>query len=68
MSIKSKNIKINSDFEKEVSSLCEILQTNFSNKTKELLLKWKIEEEKKLKKDSPELYQQYLNKIKKISD
>ena len=64
MSIKSKNIKINSDFEKEVSSLCEILQTNFSNKTKELLLKWKIEEEKKLKKDSPELYQQYLNKIK----
>lgn len=64
MSIKSKNIKINSDFEKEVSSLCEILQTNFSNKTKELLLKWKIEEEKKLKKDSPELYQQYVNKIK----
>lgn len=47
MSIKSKNIKINSEFEKEVSSLCEILPTNFSNKTKELLLKWKIEEEKK---------------------
>ena len=64
MSIKSKNIKINSDFEKEVSALCEILHTNFSNKTKELLLKWKIDEEKKLKKDSPELYKQYLNKIK----
>jgi len=64
MSIKSKNIKINSDFENEVSTLCKMLHTNFSNKTKELLLKWKMEEEKKLKKDNPELYNQYLSKIK----
>lgn len=62
---KTKNIRIDSNFESEVSALCEILQTNFSNKTKELLLKWKINEEKKLKKDNPEMYENYLKIIKK---
>lgn len=61
---KTKNIRIDSNFENEVSTLCEILQTNFSNKTKELLLKWKLEEEKKLKKDNPELYKKYIDKLK----
>lgn len=61
---KLKTIKIKRSFEEEVSALCEVLQTNFSHKTKELLLNWKITEEKRLKKQHPELYQQYLDKIK----
>jgi hypothetical protein len=64
MNNKLKNIRINSKLEKEVSALCEILHTNFSHKTKELLFQWKTEEERKLKKDNPELYEEYLNKLK----
>lgn len=64
MNNKSKNIRIDSNLEKELSALCEILHTNFSHKTKELLFKWKIEQEKKLKKENSELYQKYLTKIK----
>lgn len=63
METKSKNLRIESNFEKEVSVLCELLHTNFSNKTRELLFKWKLEEEKKLKKYNPELYQKYVKAI-----
>lgn len=64
MNNKSKNIRIDSNLEKEVSALCEILHTNFSHKTKELLFNWKIEAEKKLKQENPELYKKYLQKLK----
>lgn len=60
-----KTIKIKRSFEEEVSALCEVLQTNFSHKTKEFLLNWKIAEERRLKNQYPDLYQQYLDKIKK---
>ncbi len=65
MSNKLKTIRIDSNLENEVSALCKILHTNFSHKTKELLFRWKLEEEKKLKKHNPEIYKQYLNKISK---
>lgn len=62
---KLKTIKIKRSFEEEVSALCEVLQTNFSHKTKELLLNWKMAEVKRLKNEHPDLYQEYLDKIKK---
>ncbi|MDD2808776.1 hypothetical protein [Rhodoferax sp.] len=63
--IKSKNIKIEEDLIFQIEALCEVLHTNFSNKTKELLVNWKIEELKRLKDNAPEMYEQYIQAIKK---
>ncbi len=61
--MKTKNIKIEDELIIQVESLCEILHTNFSVKTKELLVEWKIKELKRLKEDAPELFQVYQEKI-----
>lgn len=61
--IKSKNVKIEEDLISQVEALCEVLHTNFSSKTKELLVEWKISELKRLKADAPEIFQEYQKKI-----
>ena len=61
--MKTKNIKIEDELVIQVESLCEVLHTNFSVKTKELLVEWKIKELKRLKEDAPELFQAYQEKI-----
>lgn len=61
--MKMKNIKIEEDLILQVESLCEVLHTNFSSKTKELLVEWKIKELKRLREDAPELFLAYQEKI-----
>lgn len=58
--MKSKNIKLDDELVFQVETLCDILHTNFSVKTKELLVEWKIKELKRLKEDAPELYSKYI--------
>lgn len=60
---RQKNIIIDEDLISQVELLCDLLHTNFSNKTKELLVEWKIKELKRLKEDAPELFQEYQEKI-----
>lgn len=62
--IKSKNIKIEEELILQVETLCELLHTNFSNKTKELLVDWKIGKLAELKVKAPDLYNEYLERIK----
>jgi hypothetical protein len=61
--IKIKNIKIEEELTIQLEILCEVLHTNFSSKTKELLVEWKINELKRLKEDAPELFLAYQEKI-----
>lgn len=61
--IRTKNIKVEEELLNQIEILCEVLHTNFSVKTKELLVDWKIKELKRLKEDAPELFDQYLEKI-----
>lgn len=61
--MKMKNIKIEDELVVQLEALCEVLHTNFSSKTKELLVDWKIRELKRLKDDAPELFQAYQEKI-----
>lgn len=63
--IKSKNIKIEEDLIFQIEVLCEVLHTNFSSRTKELLVNWKIEEIKRLRENAPEMYEKYIQAIKK---
>jgi hypothetical protein len=63
VSMKTKNIKIEDDLIREIEVLCEVLHTNFSVKTKELLTEWQIERLAYLKANSPEKFQEYLDKI-----
>lgn len=60
---KIKNIKLEKELMEQIEILCEVLHTNFSSKTKELLVEWKIRELKRLKDDAPELFQAYQDKI-----
>lgn len=53
---KSKNVKIDEELSHQLEVLCKLLHTNFSNKTKELLVDWKINELDRLKDKAPELY------------
>ena len=53
---KSKNVKIDEDLSHQLEVLCKLLHTNVSNKTKELLVDWKINELDRLKDNAPELY------------
>lgn len=62
--MKTKNIKIENELIFEIEALCEVLHTNFSVKTKELLVEWKIKEIKRLKEDAPEIFQNFQKKIK----
>ncbi|NCQ52207.1 hypothetical protein GW796_10040 [archaeon] len=66
--IKSKNIKIEEDLSLQIEALCDVLHTNFSNKAKELFMDWKIEELKRLKEKAPEMYDQYIQAIKKPTE
>ena len=63
VSMKTKNIKIEDDLIREIEVLCEVLHTNFSVKTKELLTEWQIKRLAYLKANSPEKFQEYLDKI-----
>ena len=56
---KSKNVKIEEELSHQLEVLCKLLHTNFSNKTKELLVDWKINELDRLKDKAPELYEAY---------
>jgi len=58
--IKSKNIKIEDELVFQVETLCKLLHTNFSNKTKELLVDWKIEKLSELKEKAPDIYEEYI--------
>lgn len=58
--IKSKNIKIEDELIFQIETLCELLHTNFSNKTKELLVDWKIQKLAELKAMAPEIYNEYI--------
>ncbi len=61
---KSKNVKIDEELSHQLEVLCKLLHTNFSNKTKELLVDWKINELDRLKDKAPELYEAYQEAIK----
>lgn len=60
---KIKNITLEKELMEQIEVLCEVLHTNFSSKTKELLVEWKIKELKRLKEDAPELFERYLEKM-----
>ena len=59
---KSKNIRIESSFLNQLEILCELENTNFSQKAKSLLTEWQIERLAYLKANSPEKFQEYLDK------
>lgn len=62
---KSKNVKIDEELSHQLEVLCKLLHTNFSNKTKELLIDWKINELDRLKDKAPELYEAYQQAVRK---
>jgi len=62
---KQKNIVLDDELATQLEELCSIMNTNFANKTKELLTDWKISELKRLREDAPEMYEKYLQAIKK---
>lgn len=61
---RQKNISMDEELLKQLEALCSVLQTNFSTKTKELLLNWKINELNMLKEKAPDLYNQYQELLK----
>lgn len=62
---KQKNIVVEEELAIQLEELCSIMNTNFATKTKELLTDWKISELKRLREDAPEMYERYLQAIKK---
>ena len=62
---KSKNVKLDEELSHQLEVLCKLLHTNFSNKTKELLVDWKINELDRLKDKAPELYEAYQQAVRK---
>ena len=60
---KSKSIKIEDELSHQIECLCNVLHTNFSNKVKELLVNWKIDELNRLKDKAPELYEAYQHAV-----
>ncbi len=62
---KQKNIVLDDELATQLEELCSIMNTNFATKTKELLTDWKISELKRLREDAPEMYEKYLQAIKK---
>ena len=60
---KSKNVKLDEDLSHQLEVLCRLLHTNFSNKTKELLVQWQINELDRLRVKAPELYATYQHTI-----
>ena len=64
---RQKNISMDEDLLNQLETLCTVLHTNFSNKTKELLVNWKIEELNRLKAIAPELHDAYQQELLKAS-
>lgn len=64
---RQKNISMDEDLLTQVEALCTVLHTNFTNKTKELLVNWKIEELNRLKAIAPELHDAYQQELLKAS-
>lgn len=64
MNTKVKNIKIDEDFANKVEILCEVLQTTFTDKSKDLLVQWYIDKLSEIREKSPDLYDLYQQKIK----
>lgn len=64
--MKQKTIMIEEDLSAQIESLCNVMNTNFTIKSKELLLEWKIREIKRLKEDAPDIYQEYEAVLKSI--
>ena len=64
---RQKNISIDEDLLNQLEALCTVLHTNFTNKTKELLVNWKIEEINRLKAIAPELHDAYQQELLKVS-
>ena len=64
---RQKNISMDADLLFQVEALCSVLHTNFTNKTKELLVNWKIEELNRLKAIAPELHDAYQKELLKAS-
>lgn len=62
---KQKNLVLDEELAFQLEQLCSIMNTNFATKTKELLTDWKISELKRLREDAPEMYEKYLQAIKK---
>ena len=62
---KSKNVKLDEVLSHQLEVLCKLLHTNFSSKTKELLVEWKINELDRLKDKAPELYEAYQQAVRK---
>lgn len=60
---KVKNIKIDEDFANKVEILCEVLQTTFTDKSKDLLVQWYIDKLSEIREKSPDLYEIYLSKM-----
>lgn len=65
---KTKILSLDADFANQLEILCEIVQTNFATKSKELLFQWQIQELKNLEQKAPELFQKYQQEIKKPID
>lgn len=65
---KQKILVLEPEFANELEVLCELVQTNFATKAKELLFQWQIDELKNIKEKSPSKYNLYLEKIKKSID
>lgn len=63
MNAKVKNIKIDEDFANKVEILCEVLQTTFTDKSKDLLVQWYIDKLSEIREKSPDLYNLYLTKM-----
>ena len=64
---RQKNISMDEDLLTQIEALCTVLHTNFTNKTKELLVNWKIEEINRLKAIAPELLAEYQQELLKAS-
>ena len=62
---RQKNISMDEDLLTQIEALCTVLHTNFTNKTKELLVDWKINELDRLKDKAPELYEAYQQAVRK---
>ena len=63
MNTKVKNIKLDEDFVNKVEMLCEVLQTTFTDKSKDLLVQWYIDKLAEIREKSPDLYEIYTKKL-----
>lgn len=65
---KQKAVMLDKELQIQVEALCKVMKTNFANKTKDLLLEWKIKELKRLKEDAPDMYSEYEKEVKLKSE